>query len=334
MWSIKSEGANTLYAHSITLGGLSAGTTYQYRIKAKDLAGNESTSEIKSFTTTAAPAGSNSGSGSGGSQQNNNTQQTISNVHQEKWNPGTVRITWQSSLPSTSWVFASASANDNTPISSYEMVLGRNDGVTEHEIFIDGLDPAVTYSFRVFSRSADNQTAISGRQTFIVDDQDHSSGQSQAANNGNNGDYGYQPLEGWDANQPTTEQIRQEAAAAAGDAASAEGGTTAAPERSAASPMGDFFYGALFWLVRSLFGLVILALVIILLIMLFKKKKNNSPGKIVANAEKSKNISQAVAPGAPAKKSHLGCWIIAIILIIFLLIFLKSFLTFFIPLPF
>jgi hypothetical protein len=52
---------NPLYAgvidHSVVLTGLQPNTTYHYRVKSKDAAGNETVSPDKTFTTTAAAEG-------------------------------------------------------------------------------------------------------------------------------------------------------------------------------------------------------------------------------------------------------------------------------------
>ncbi len=56
-----------LLSHSITLSGLSAGKTYHYRIRSRDLAGNLTISTDRTFATTAAPASSGSTSECAGS---------------------------------------------------------------------------------------------------------------------------------------------------------------------------------------------------------------------------------------------------------------------------
>ncbi len=51
----QAQGASSVTSHSVSLTGLTATTTYYYKVESADAAGNVSTSAVYSFTTTAAP---------------------------------------------------------------------------------------------------------------------------------------------------------------------------------------------------------------------------------------------------------------------------------------
>ena len=54
--SVEAANSSQVTSHSIDLSGLTAGTTYYYKVKWTDGDGNQGTSDEKSFTTTAAPS--------------------------------------------------------------------------------------------------------------------------------------------------------------------------------------------------------------------------------------------------------------------------------------
>lgn len=282
LWILKTETNSPDVQHSVTLSGLTAGTRYEYQARAKDAAGNLGLSAASSFTTDSLRAIPGSASQpSGNNDPQNNQQLSISDVQAENWDPTTVRLTWHSNLPSTSWAFVSATADDNTPIGNYEILLGRNDGVTDHEVFADGLETGVTYSFRVFSRSADNQTATSPRRTFTLTNQT----QTPPASSGQSGDPGYQPLDPNDTGEVDLDQVRREADAAAGQTTGADQAMYDQLKKDAladyqAHKSGFSFLPVLPLLAQALIAAaVIISLFIILIVYLVRRSRKNAAGQ-------------------------------------------------------
>ena len=132
-------------SHSITISGLSSGTTYNYRVKSRDAAGNLSTSSNFTFTTNAA------------------TPPVISGVNAVA-SSSSATITWTTDKPATQRV-----DYGTTTAYGQQSTVGTT-LTTSHTVVISGLNPSTTYDYRV--RSSDAATggnvAISGNFTFIT----------------------------------------------------------------------------------------------------------------------------------------------------------------------
>ena len=130
------SGAAAVTAHSITLSGLQAGTTYHYRVMSRDGSGNTATSGDFTFTTLSVNPGT----------------LIISNVHAINITKNTATITWDTNLMTTSAVsYWNASGVINLPT---DLSL-----VTVHTIQLSGLKANSLYSYQVSSVTGDQTQA-------------------------------------------------------------------------------------------------------------------------------------------------------------------------------
>jgi phosphodiesterase/alkaline phosphatase D-like protein len=133
-------------AHSIELNGLSAGTTYHYRVTSTDAASNTTTSQDFTFTT-AAP---------------DTTAPVISNVASNNITTGTATITWDTDEAATSQVEYGLDTN----YGSSKTTTGLS---TQHSVVLDSLAPGTTYHYRVISEDAAGNPTTSEDFTFTTD---------------------------------------------------------------------------------------------------------------------------------------------------------------------
>ncbi|HYF48276.1 MAG TPA: fibronectin type III domain-containing protein [Planctomycetota bacterium] len=134
-------------SHSQGLSGLSPSTTYNYRVKSRDAAGNTATSSNFTFTTAAAP---------------DTTPPTISAVAASSITTSSATITWTTNEASTTQVeygTTTAYGSSTTLVTTL---------VTSHSQGLSGLSPSTTYNYRVKSRDAAGNTATSGNFTFTT----------------------------------------------------------------------------------------------------------------------------------------------------------------------
>ncbi|MBI2831741.1 MAG: fibronectin type III domain-containing protein, partial [Chloroflexi bacterium] len=131
--------------HSITLTGLGAATAYHYRVASRDAAGNAAISGDFTFTTAAPP---------------DTTSPVISGVSATPDVTSAV-ITWQTDEVADSLV-------DYGLSTTYGSTASRADLVKNHSITLTGLTPLTTYHYRVASRDAAGNAAISGDFTFTI----------------------------------------------------------------------------------------------------------------------------------------------------------------------
>ncbi|MFA4880253.1 MAG: DNRLRE domain-containing protein [Candidatus Doudnabacteria bacterium] len=156
--------------HTVRLEPLLPATTYYFVINSEDARGNRTVREEDQFTTQAdAAAGEEDGEEQ--DEEEDYNPLSIYNIILDVLSPTSMRFKWWSTIDGTSWVFASADADDATSIEDYEFVAGRNDGVDMHEVVLNNLAPATTYSYRVLTRSADDQADLSELKTFRTDAQ-------------------------------------------------------------------------------------------------------------------------------------------------------------------
>src|SRR3990170_1669525 len=138
---------NSVTSHSVTLNNLSATTTYHFRVKSTDAAGNLATSGDYTFTTAAPP---------------DTTAPVISSVAAGSITTTGVTITWTTNEASTSKVeygtsqtYGSQSNVDNTL-------------VTAHTVVLSGLTPNTIYYFRVISSDQAGNQGISAGSNFTT----------------------------------------------------------------------------------------------------------------------------------------------------------------------
>ena len=151
-------------AHSLALSGLVASTTYHFRVKSRDAAGNLATSGDNTFTTAASGGGS---------------APVISILSTGGVTTGGATVTWTTDRASDTQVEygPSASYGSSTPLNPTR--------ATSHSATLTGLADGAMYHFRVKSRDAAGNLAASGDQTFMT---------ASTAGGGGSGGGGIDPL--------------------------------------------------------------------------------------------------------------------------------------------
>ena len=134
-------------AHSQALSGLTAGTTYHYRVLSLDGSGNAAVSGDFTFKTL-----------------EDKTAPVISNVSTSNANDAGVTITWTTDEPADSEVEygTSEAYGSSTPVNGAL--------TTAHSVTLSGLSAGKTYHFRVKSRDAQGNAAVSTDYTFNTSD--------------------------------------------------------------------------------------------------------------------------------------------------------------------
>ncbi|MFQ5500092.1 MAG: fibronectin type III domain-containing protein, partial [Candidatus Zixiibacteriota bacterium] len=131
--------------HSMTVGFLQASTTYHFRVKSRDAAGNEGMSADSTFTTLV-----------------DSIPAVISNVQTSSITVSTVRVSWTTDEPSNSQVeFGSTTAYGSLTAQQPSMV-------TNHNSTMTNLSPGTTYHFRVRSVDGSGNIALGSDQTVIT----------------------------------------------------------------------------------------------------------------------------------------------------------------------
>src|SRR5204862_163603 len=120
-------------AHSQALSGLAAATTYHYRVKSRDGAGNLATSGDFTFTTSAAP---------------DTTPPVISGVAAGSLSASGATVTWSMDEASDSQVEYGISSSYGSATSLITTM------VLTHSVNLSGLMAGTTYHYRVKSRDA------------------------------------------------------------------------------------------------------------------------------------------------------------------------------------
>lgn len=145
-------------SHSVTLSSLSTCTTYHYRIRSNDAAGNEASSSDKTFTTDGCPESNNQNN------SNNSTNSSPSAPTCTDIRPVGQPDLFQIDRTGNQAKLYFTPVNDH--VESYHVIFGFHDGderfgginmpaMNENEgvqsIIVDNLDPKATYSFKVVS---------------------------------------------------------------------------------------------------------------------------------------------------------------------------------------
>ena len=133
-------------SHTITLTNLQPNTTYYFVVNSTDKANNSAQSTEQSFKT----------------KEPDTTPPIISNITVSAITGSSVTITWKTDEPATSQVEygLTTSYGSSTPLDT--------NLVTEHTQTITGLKSNTTYHFRVKSKDASNNEAVSGDYTFTT----------------------------------------------------------------------------------------------------------------------------------------------------------------------
>jgi hypothetical protein len=134
-------------SHSQNLSGLAASTTYHYRVKSKDAAGNSAVSADFTFATLPPP---------------DTTPPVISGVASSNITGTSATITWSTNEPSDSQIeYGTSTGYGFSTASNLSMV-------TSHSQTLTGLAEKTTYHYRVKSRDAAGNLAMSGDFTFTT----------------------------------------------------------------------------------------------------------------------------------------------------------------------
>jgi len=133
--------------HAATLTGLTASTSYHYRVKSADAAGNLAASGDNTFTTSAPP---------------DTTPPLISSVLSSNVTSGSATVTWSTNEPGTTQVdYGTTTAyGASSPLNS-SLTIG-------HTASLSGLTASATYHYRVKSADAAGNLATSGDNTFTT----------------------------------------------------------------------------------------------------------------------------------------------------------------------
>jgi parallel beta-helix repeat protein len=134
-------------SHSAAMSGLAAGTTYHYRVKSRDAAGNTATSGDYTFTTAAAQ---------------DTTAPTLSGIGSSNVSNAGATVAWTTNEASDTQVeFGTTTAyGSSTTLNTAK--------VTSHSANLTGLTASTVYHYRVKSRDAAGNLAVSGDYTFTT----------------------------------------------------------------------------------------------------------------------------------------------------------------------
>jgi chitodextrinase len=136
-----------LTSHSVTLSGLTASTTYNFRVKSKDSAGNLAVSSNQTVTTLPLP---------------DTTAPTISNVVISSVTANSATVTWTTNENSDTQV-------DYGTTTGYGSQTALNTTLsTTHSASLTNLSSGVTYNLRVRSKDASGNLATSVNYTFTT----------------------------------------------------------------------------------------------------------------------------------------------------------------------
>ncbi|MBY0328737.1 peptidoglycan-binding protein [Patescibacteria group bacterium] len=134
-------------SHSVTLTGLTANTTYHYRVISKDASSNTTTSSDYTFTTALAP---------------DVVAPVLSAISAGSLAQTTAVITWTTNELSDSQV------EYGTTTSYGSLTTTDNTLVTSHSVSLTGLTANTTYHYRVISKDVSNNSATSTDRTFTT----------------------------------------------------------------------------------------------------------------------------------------------------------------------
>jgi hypothetical protein len=134
-------------SHMQSLTGLAASTTYNYRVKSRDAAGNLATSGNYTFTTSAAP---------------DSTPPVISGVTSSSITSSGATISWNTNEAADTQIeYGTTTAYGSSTTLNTSMA-------TAHSQALSGLTASTTYNYRVKSRDAAGNLATSGNYAFLT----------------------------------------------------------------------------------------------------------------------------------------------------------------------
>lgn len=146
-----STGTNVNHSYLIT--GLSASTTYHFRIQVKDAAGNVTTGSDQTFTTSAVPPPADT------------TAPVISGISAGSIASTTASISWTTNENATSKVYYGTATPLNLGTASY---IADSSLVTSHMKALSGLTASTTHYYVVESQDGAGNTATSTENSFMT----------------------------------------------------------------------------------------------------------------------------------------------------------------------
>lgn len=139
----ESEALSYVFSHSISLSGLTPGTTYHVRVRSSDNSGNQDSDSDYTFTTS------------------DSTAPVITNVEVIDITDSGARITWSTDEASTSVVMYGLDDSYGTTLSDGALT-------TSHSVIVPGLDFGTSYHFVVSSVDAFSNSASSADDSFTT----------------------------------------------------------------------------------------------------------------------------------------------------------------------
>lgn len=169
--SVQGKPNDSTTAHSVILISLTPETSYYFRVRSADAAGNSASLVGTSFTTTSGAAVDCPVRGSASCQTcetcpaSDLTAPNITNIKIEKISFNVATVTWTTDEASSSIVqYDTVSFGVSK---SYAYSTGQlDDTITSHSVTLANLDSATTYYFRVSSADAKGNVAKSDMQSF------------------------------------------------------------------------------------------------------------------------------------------------------------------------
>ncbi|MHA6480728.1 fibronectin type III domain-containing protein [Paenibacillus sp. strain BS8-2] len=130
--------------HSMTLTGLTPGTTYRYKVSSQDAQGRIGESGERIFATT-----------------NSTAPPVVSNITVQPIESGKATVRWESNQPATSQVQYGLTTAYGSTVNSSTLK-------TSHSVELNGLSPGTSYQFRIRSSNAGGLMTTSGNSSFTT----------------------------------------------------------------------------------------------------------------------------------------------------------------------
>lgn len=135
-------------SHEVTLNGLSANTTYHFKVESKDASDNVSTSADATVITAV-----------------DTTEPIISNIEVTSLTKTSAIVQWSSNEPTSSKLSYHAGTTFNA---SNALAVSSSAITTAHAVFVVGLQADATYSFVIESKDASGNVATNAQQTLTT----------------------------------------------------------------------------------------------------------------------------------------------------------------------
>ncbi len=154
-YSESSSSASLVQGHALTLTGLTAGSTYNFRVKSVDASGNPTTSESSTFTTFE------------GAAARDETPPSISDITVSEVTATSAMISWSTNEDADGKV-------EYGETTTYERGAAEGDHEYEKkkEVYLIGLAPSTEYNYKVVAVDEAGNVNMSSNATFTTETQD------------------------------------------------------------------------------------------------------------------------------------------------------------------